>query len=428
MLYRSQNGQVKTSGLVTQQESKLKSKIVKTAFSFLLSISFLAQQASAVPFYQSKSSPFPSGEASVNALKEKVLRTEHEIQYKVKWQDKEFVRAKNELLFDFELSDQLQTLSNAALRLEPKNTGTLLQILPAGMKLPIIRTQGLWAQVRFQKHQGWIHQKEFQNSPEDQGFFRAAVETPLRIHPRDTAERLTMIPVLGPVRAIKQEKNWIKVQWGKHTGFLNLRHLVGKVDFAERVTLKDGSPEQWEYVRSRNNDHLISSAKKKIPLESIQLVETNRAKAIVVNAANGLPQGTRVDVLGSRGELWIQSQLKGHGAVWWSKAPVAENKIKTSDLLKKYKNKEYPGLTTREGVHFIGQYRSRDGGKNFEPFIRWEEVAGLIRSKYSIEPEFFKITKIEPMKGSQIKITLDVGKTQVKLVSHSLGDEVRVVR
>ncbi len=388
----------------------------------------MASPVKAVPFYSSINSPFPSGETSLARLEEKVLTQEFEMQYRIKWDEKEFVQSKKNLIFDFEVSEEIETLTDSPLFEEPRDSSPVLKTVSAGKKAAVLLTRGHWLRVNFSGTKAWIQSKNIQPSSTEKGFYRAFIEAPLRKLPHDFSARLTTLPPLTPLRPLELKRGWIKVQWGTFSGYVSLRYLIGKGDFADRVR----NQQSWHSVRWRQEEDLVTANNTRFPLSDVLEMKTDRDRAFIVGpvlSSKGPRAGSRVKVLHARGDLWYQSFLAGHGPVWWSKNSSNDREnSRTGELMQKYENQEYPGLTTPEGVHFIGQYRSKDGGKNFEPFIRWEQIAGLIREKYKVEPQFFKILKIEPMSQSRVKMTVDVGKTKVKLVSHVLGHEVRVLR
>ena len=390
---------------------------------------FSYSRALAVPFFSSMESPFPSGESSLARLEERIISQEFQLQYRIKWDEKEFVQAKQNLIFDFEVSDEIETLSESPLFEEPRDNSPMQTRISSGQKAAVLMTRGHWLRIGFSGTKGWIHSKYIRPSPQEKGFFRAFVEAPLRRLPHDFSARVATLPPLTPVRPLEFKRGWVKVHWGSFKGYVSLRYLIGKSDFADRVRTSKG----WNSVRHRHEDQLITADNSTLALSDIQEMNTDRDRAFVVapvSSSKGPRVGSRVKVLNVRGDLWYKSLLAGHGPVWWSKNSSKKNSANdgTDELLRKYENREYPGLTTPEGVHFIGQYRSKDGGKNFEPFIRWEHVAGLVREKYKVEPQFFKILKIEPMTQSRVKMTVDVGRTKVKLVSHVHGHEIRVLK
>ncbi len=394
---------------------------------FILFVLAVSSTGHAVPFYSRINSPFPSGEASILRLEERILSTEYELQYKIRWDEKEYVRSKKQLLFDFELSDEVQITDETSLFEEPSESTPVLQKIPAMTIAPVLITRGHWVRVSYGQAKGWVHSKYVKPAENDMGFYRTFIEAPLRKSANDFSVRVATVPPLAPLRPIEFKRGWVKVKWGTSTGFMSLRYLVGKTDFAERVFVDS----KWTIIRHRQDEFLISAQNEKIPLKEITKIQTYSQRGFIVGTAIealGPKPGSRVHIVNVRGDLWIQSMLPGHGQVWWARQTTSPQENASSELLKRYENKEYPGLTTPEGIHFIGQYRSKDGGKNFEPFIRWEQVATIIRAKYNVEPQYFRITKIEPMDNSRVKMTVDIGKTKVKLVSHVHGHEVRVLK
>jgi hypothetical protein len=190
--------------------------------------------------------------------------------------------------------------------------------------------------------------------------------------------------------------------------------------------------------------------------------------------ATGPSVRSRVEITNNGAHIWNLSLLDGHGPVWWQSGSSESAKsnaaiqnglqITTEALLKRevhsvafasskslkglasaggifrtedgknwtqlpmFEDKNYPVSIHPEGVWFVGSYRSFDEGKTFEPYIKWDRLAEQIQSSIHKAPRHLRITEIEPLAHSRVRILVDTGVQKLKMQAHFLSHEWVIVK
>lgn len=441
--------------------------------SLISSIFFLCCNARGVSFYRSQDSAFPSGDAPLEKLLEKVVAKDTQVQFKVSWDHHDFLVAKNDLLFDIEVSEKVITSTKTALMSAPDFSSQRLTTMPANKPAKILKSMQLWLYVEVMNEsvpmQGWVHAQDIKSDEADFGFYRSFFETKLREKPDSNAKALVVVPQLSALRAMEETPQWIRVKFNGHNGYISKQYLISKIDFADTVLGKSG---EWQKVLKINNDHVLvksSGEQKSIPIKQLIKIRTDESKAFVIRAQaqEASPQaGSQVSIVEKRGEVWYQSVIEGHNRVWWTekKEKVKTITITDQELRKKkinsislidtgellgvasangiyktddgqtwqriesFQNLEYPVLAHPNGTLFVGPYRSVGKGDQFEPFIKFDELASMIKQKYNYDPRFFKMTKMEHVGSSEIKLTFDIGIKKVQVLSSVTGLQMKLAK
>lgn len=421
---------------------------------------------SALSFYRNKRSLFPSGQVSRNTLETKLVRTENEIIFRSQWDKKEFRLQADQIIRDTQVTRFAETKAAVPLLASPQRSALQLKSLPPRSAVEIIAVDEFWAQVQEEqgKIQGWIPLHHLQSRHDDTGYFMNIIDVYLRTEPRESSKIITTIPRLKRILPLEIQKNFIKVQFGDHTGYADITSFVSHADFA---TLAYHPKKGWQQVLYRNNDSLIFQNGSVVPLkETLGFVADSRRGVVVrTGTSYGPPIRARVNIQKLEANLWGLSRIDGHGEVWWKKINLLEETpsassqltLTTDELMKRelysvaFENKNsLRGLVSSEGIYrtedgitwtlipqfgkqnypvsihpngtwFVGSFKSSNRGKSFDPFIRWEQIAQAIESTYHKNPKIMRLTQIEALENSRIQIHVDTGSRRIKLRS-LIGD------
>ncbi|KYG64060.1 hypothetical protein AZI86_14750 [Bdellovibrio bacteriovorus] len=418
---------------------------------------------SAVSFYRSRLSPFPSGQASRTALENSLQRSENELSFRARWNHKEYGLESNQVLRSIQVARFVDAKMATAI-LNSANTGALrLKEIPANTTLEITETDDMWAKVKLGALTGWIPLHHLKNRHDDTGVFLNLVETALRPKPEATTQALLTIPRLQRIVPLEITKSFLKIQYQGQIGYADITQFVSRADFA---SLAYHPKKNWFTVIYRNNDMMIGQKGEVIPLKEIQGFVTPMNKGIVISSRdfNGPQIRSRVEIIKPEAYAWGVSKVDGHGEVFWKRKnllleekPSSPNTLTTDELLKReiysvaFESKSsVRGVVSSEGVYrtddgltwtqvplfgkqnlpvsihpngawFVGAYKSLDKGKTFDPFIRWDKLALAIEQAYHRNPKILRLTQIEALPNSQVQISVDTGGNKVKLKS-LIGD------
>ncbi|MFN7905251.1 MAG: hypothetical protein ACK5P5_08705 [Pseudobdellovibrionaceae bacterium] len=429
--------------------------------------------AFATPFYRFQNSAFPSGDAPLEKLLQKVVSKDTQVQFKISWDEREFLMAKSDLLFDMEVSEKTITAQSSYLLEEPDFNGKKILKMPADKPAKILKSLQLWLYVEVvhetERLRGWIHAQDVKSDETDFGFYRSLIELKLKEKPDAFSATISHVPKLTALRSIEELHQWIKVKYDDKEGYLNKQYLISKIDFADSVLDNNG---EWRKVKKIKNDQVIvkiGKEQKAIPIKKLIKLRTDDTRVFVLRSADipASPQvGSKAMIVEKRGEIWYQSILDGHNRVWWTEKKEKTKTVTLTDQefrrkkinsislidtgeviglassngiyktdngqswerIETFQNLEYPVLAHPNGTLFVGPYRSENSGESFEPFIKWDELASLIKEKYDYDPKFFKMTKMEYVSDSQIKLTIDVGLRKVKILSSVSGLQMKLVK
>lgn len=417
-------------------------------------------------FFRSKYSLFPSGQASRTSLESKLFRTETELSYRSAWDHKEYILQGNQIIRDIQVARFVETKSTTPLYSLNRSDSPAIKSLTTKTSLEIIAVEDFWARVKEKKGsaQGWVPLHTLQSCHDDLGVFTNLIDTYLRAGPSSNASVITTLPRLRRLIPLEIGKDFLKVQYENHIGFVDITHFISRADFAN---LAYHPQKNWVRVLYRNNDRLITSQAQAIPLKEVLGYVADGHRGIVKNSSGAYspPLRARVEILKPEAHVWGISQLEGHGEVWWKRKnllveeskPVTSNQILTDTLMKReiysiafesknslrglvssngiYRTEDgitwtqipqfgksnYPVSIHPNGTWFVGPYKSINKGQSFLPFIRWDNIAQAIESAYHRNPKILKLTQIEALPNSRIQILVDTGSDKVKLRS-LIGD------
>lgn len=417
----------------------------------------------AVSFYRSRTSPFPSGQASRTSLENALIRSENELSFRARWNHKEYALLSTQVLRSLQVARFVDAKIDSSLLNSPVTTALKLKDVPASTTLEVIETDDMWARVKLESILGWIPLHHLKNRHDDTGVFLNLVETALRPKADSRAASVLSIPRWQRFTPLEIHKNFIKIQYRDKIGYADITHFVSRADFA---SLAYHPEKNWFKVLYRNNDMIIGQKGEVFPLKDIQGFVTPSNKGIVMEGrdVHGPQIRSRVEIIKPEAYAWGVSKMDGHGEVFWKRKnllleekPTAPNTLTTDELLKReiysiaFESKSsVRGIVSSEGVYrtddgitwtqipsfgkknipvsihpngtwFAGSYKSSNKGKTFEPFIRWDKLAQAIESAYNRNPKLLRLTQIEALPNSRIQILVDTGSAKVKLRS-IIGD------
>lgn len=430
-----------------------------------------ATSNSVVSFYRTQQSLFPSGQATREALEAKVLRRDYEPWFRVSWDKKEYEIPGETVITDLHLTKKLVSKESLELFKSPQEGSERIGKVRAKTTLQVLQTKSYWAELLDPKQniKGWTPLHLLEAPFEDSGVFVTLIDTFLRKTPKSSSEVITTIPRLLRVDSLGIEKGYLKVRYQGHTGYLDLVNLAGRGDFAMWAYHKRKG---WLGISHREGGFLQTVNSLKIPLEDFLAFNPYTDRGVVSQklSEDGPSIRSRVVITNNRAHRWVLSQLKDHGAVWWrledpeTLKPLAiENDLNNEQLLKRevvsvaFAGKSLKGLASAngifrtedgktwkeisqfngqnhpvnihpDGVWFVGNFRSFDEGKTFEPYIKWDKLAQKIQVGLNTPPRHLRIANIEALSHSRIRILIDTGVQKVKMQAHILSNEWSLVK
>ncbi|MEN0057384.1 MAG: hypothetical protein AAGB31_01010 [Bdellovibrio sp.] len=417
---------------------------------------------SALAFYRHKNSLFPSGQISRQTLQTRLIRSERDVSFRCSWDTKEYSLQSDQILRSIQVARFVETTTSTRLLSLNRSDASVLKNIPAQSAFEIIFTDDYWARVKNSTQEGWIPLHLLKAKHDDTGVFVNITDAYLRVSPDSSARVLTTLPRLRRVMPLQIEKNFLKVHYADQTGYVDITQFVSPADFAH---LAYHAEKNWVSVAYRNNDMVITRDGQRLPLQEIKGYVPNLIRGVVVRSSerNATPPlRARVEIRNPEAHVWGVSRIAGHGEVWWKKETLflKEQSPKSSpatlslqDLLKRelysvaFENKNsLKGLVSSEGVYltedgstwtsipqfgknnypvsihpdgvwFVGPFQSKNRGRSFEPFIRWDHIAQAIESAYHRNPKILRLTKIEALPQSRVQISVDIGSRVVLLRS-----------
>lgn len=372
----------------------------------LFSLSVLALGTDGLYFFRSPQSQFPSGQASQNTLAKNKVRTVTENTYLVNRDKKTFWIAAEKVLRADDLEDHTAyNVIPSSVRKGPDWSTESLMKIPPRTRLEILKIENSWAKVKFQ-----------------------SVEASL-------------------------------------IGYVDLNNLIVKADFAS-FAMTDKN--EWRPIKYRELAHLVTDTNDRIPIDQIQKLRTRSELGIVLIRDDklGLSLKNHVSIQKTEGGSWVLSELKGHGLVYWknqmrsdiiAKKPETEEIIDTEALLKKeihnvafhpknpkwglasadgvyltndgenwrrlpqFQKQTHPVSIDQDGTLIVGSFQSKNFGKSFSSYIRWEKIARLIEINDAKPPQVMNLIGTNYDENGFLVLTIDNGSKKIKV--RGLADE-----
>lgn len=363
----------------------------------------------------------------------------------------------------------------------PDSTYSSGTISKPGLITRIIEEE--WVQLQVNGQTGWALRNQIK-LPEDFGaeFGQALSRNTLTLRekPNSQGRPLATIPKLESIRVLNfaispnPNQTWVRVEWGKKTGFVELHSLFTSADLATRARING----EWNDVLYHNDGWLETFRQKRfgvaeadmfelsqralISQPTVKLMIEPRRDSAVVTTVSGLETYSIAD---STIVKWGETKAKNHGAVWVrireslpTPATRAGNEYLTNDILsrplfdmatsranphvmvvsaqgvflthdgqkwkklKEFGDSNYPVAFSGDGTLFVGQHQSDNLGETFTPFLKWDNVTHVIRSGLQSVPSQMRIVDIRNRDDDKsLLIELDVGRKRI--VQLSTGDK-----
>lgn len=305
----------------------------------------------------------------------------------------------------------------------------------------------------------------------DLGFFQTLKVTAFRIKPDLISKQISTIPVGNKFQALGFQNGFVFAKMNKTTGYIDISDCISKFDFAKAVYAKHPikKNKQWFYVKNRNFDQIETIDHQSISLNTVEGIFPDSKKAIITDPGQSLPIWTTLEIkTEDTTNLWHQSQIEGHGLVYWKNAYAAtkneRKKIKIDELLKKeisfvsfnpknprqaiasahglfittdgenwtaieqFNDYSGPVLYYNEFLIFAGNYKSIDGGRTFENYIQIEKISAAISDTLGFDPKKLQVKKIKTIKPFKVEVDLDIGNRIIKVQTPVYAQDWRVVK
>lgn len=349
---------------------------------------------------------------------------------------------------DIHVSEWALTQVETPLLGEKPERRILFKRLGPDEHVQILSFQAEWAEVyvpRF-KLRGFVRWLDLKTNYFDMGLYYLMVSTALRTQPAYSSKPLLTVAAGSRLRAHSRSKGWIEVTVGGRRGYLPTNVILSKFDFVTSVTKKD------------------SAIEKSASTQKVQTIHTDGNRAIVCQATEELNIHQRVKLLRETSTEWIQSRLPEHGLVWWKSAdaakPVGEapDVLTIEQLLKRdvysvafHPKNDKMGLASANGVYyttdghtwnkieffdedtnyvvhihsdgswFVGNYRSKDQGRNFREFLQWDRITSIVQEAITRPPQYLKMVSLKTPEKGDLEMVLDTGYKKVHLISSTSG-------
>ncbi len=207
-------------------------------------------------------------------------------------------------------------------------------------------------------------------------YFTARKKTPLYLSPNYSKDHIQLIPTFEPVALIKH----LPVKWG--FAKINSHHDVGSFAW-------------WKVSSNHGESHLQKQRQKDLhstDLHSTDLHSTEDIFKRKVYAVASNPLNSKLMFASARGVF------RSTDGKTWRK-------------LSKFGTHNHPIAIAKNGYVFIGSHKSRDNGKTFTPFLRWDKIAWAIHHNKKFSPNNLSLQEIKILDQRARKISIIV-KTQ----------------
>lgn len=397
-----------------------------------------------VPFFKSPQSLFPSGSTSLETLQKQQLQKSTVSEYVYRWKGKNF--KKNELKPVLPVH-----LSEYAVDIATQKRWKIIDIGVDALKVedPLSKISKIFST------------SQVLSDSYDLGYALILKDAYLRKDSDEKASVLTTIPQGYRLRPLFYQNGFFKVQYKDYTGFVSLSEALTKFDLSTMAY----SGGKWHFIKKRQFDQLLTNENKKISMNQVQKLITPDTRGIIASSTQKVPLWSQIEVTKSNSADWMQSRLKGHGAIWWknpsdqSKDPIEEQTVLIDDLIRQpiasvsfHPKNPLRGILSSNGVYltedglhwrrlkqfdsyngpvhyfndlliFVGNYRSTNGGKSFENYIQIDRLAQAIQDQFGFLPRRLQVNKIETTAPFRIRIEIETGFRKIKMESPLFAQE-----
>lgn len=386
-----------------------------------------------VPFFKSINSLFPSGFTTADNLRRQLVGSRKASDKYYRWNKLYFRQDEIKPLFAAHLSRYV---------IDPA-TSRRYKVLEASSL-----SFQLMDEARGITRKSGVH--EVQADAYDTGYVMALKDVYLRTGADEKSRVLTTIPQGTRLAAEKFQNKFALVKYQNYQGYADLSELITKFDFASFVYAGG----QWQRVKVRSFDEIVTTAGARIPLNVIRGLITPAERGIIASSAQKIPLWSTIELSRDQVTTWNQSRIKDHGLVWWKPNPEPEQVYYSIDeLLKKdiasvsfHPKNPLKGILSSDGVYitengnswrrlsrfgnfngpvhyfndsllFVGNFRSTDGGRTFENYIQIDKLASAIEYQFGFFPKKLQVKRIETRAPYRLKIEVDTGSRRIKMES-----------
>lgn len=431
-----------------------------------LSAVFEVAYEPATAFYKTPESLFVSGHASKTDLLSSVRQSFTLFQFEAKSGNKTVQVSNEQILREINTAWKVQIKKATALYNEADLTSRKLADLNETKTLEVEAFEGAFARVLTpDQKRGFVLTTSLDIPVSDPGQWVPMLPLSLKFEPRDQARQKLLVSPLTRLKLIQLQGEFGLFSTGQHQGWARMSDVIGRADFAELAW--DSQNRKWEKVLYRVGPQVMVVPNTPRPLSALTAFKGTKNRALISGDHTTLSRGARVELVKPQAVRWTQSEIKGHGFVWWRKDLLSEQlptaMIPTQELLKRtltgmsYDSKRKKGLASAQGIFvtddgknwrkipqfgdedwpvclhpsgvwFVGTYRSTDEGKNFEPFLKFSDLARLLQRDNQKNRAFthLKILDVQPLAASQILMKIDTGLTVTKLTAHVFSSQWRL--
>jgi len=419
----------------------------------------------ALPFYKTPESPFPSGQMGKTSLLQNQQGAFTDFHFKALWGAKKIQVKNDQILRELDVASRARARRPTVLRLLPEMGSTVLLELSPGQVVDVDSQRGAWARVKASSLQkGYVLLTELENTEDDPGVWMGLREVYLRKEPNSTAATVVKIPALTRLQLVRIEGEYGFFKTASKSGYVALKDLVGRPDFAQWAW----SPKQkrWQAVLYRNGTELVMAGNTRLSLQELSVFRGAKNRALIVGDHSIAGRGARVELIEPVAVKWTQSLVKGHGPVWWKIDLLEKNHdsqvLSNSELMRKnlkglsFDSKTKKGLASAGGIYrtvdgkkwtkismfgqdnwpvslhpsgvwFVGPYRSTDDGETFKPSIRWSDLVETLQGSRNKAFTHFRVLDIENTSMTHVTMKVDTGITVLKIKAPVLGHQWMVV-
>lgn len=418
-------------------------------FSLLSQSSFaLIGSQSAIKFYKTPRSFFPSGEANLRELEKNRIKDHFEFSYLVQKEKKQFWVQASSVVRDIHLSEFVYANNQ-------KQTYRILQI--SGSSVYASPVNG--------GSNEWLSITQLTPLPADLGVAVTLTATQVREAPSWKSDSVLSLPTGSRLQVLKIEDTWAQVTFesvGKVAGWVDLSNLVLKYDFAAFALW--GEKNKWLSVLYREGSDLITSDHKRIPLSDVKglITKPDLVISMVTNEDEQLLLRQNLKVLRTEAQTWTLSKLNGHGQVFWKKNSLlqqADNHLsasltvdelmkrevvsvsfhpknpnlgvvsaggiyltrdgKTWNQISRFGQQDFPVLIDEQGYLYIGSHKSADLGKTFSPYFRMELLAQVLEQKQKATAQQLKIKGLSNPRPGILRLELETNSGLLRVAARS---------
>lgn len=411
----------------------------------VLSEQFAHKKSSQIPFFKDKSSPFPSGYASLERLSSNLIQSELGETFFLEKDYKKISPALVPYVTAFHLS-RVWIEKYTKKRVKPNHHLDLTTLL-----------------------------LNYETDPYDRGLLLTLKKSALKEKADLKSKTLKNISEFNYFIPISFDKGFVKVLFQNQFGYIDMNDCISKFDFAQFAYSYKSKNNSWNIVKKREFDFFLIQKNEAHEKTEIASMHLNEVKGLVVDQRlaisfkpnDSYPTWTSFQIKKEKAKPWQQSQLTGHGKVWWQKPELSlmnNQPITIDQLIKKdiysvsfQASQPKKGLASAQGVYitedgqnwtlipqfndysgpvyyhndlilFVGNYKSIDGGKTFDHYIQVDKVSKAVSEHFGIQPKKIKITKIKMQKPYNVLIDVSTGSKKVRLKSPLFAQDWKPLR